>query len=294
MARADDSEFKAFTSGLSAAYQRIGGGKIALDTNRLRALVREHKAGAFRFVELHCEMAQSQPGYLQPALVVATAYDAEFGGTELVQMVNDRARELGSLAAEEISQIQVTLPPEDSPAEGRGTAGTTMQHPGALGSAPDSQETDPVTLFEGLMQARIGLEVIAAWVAQMRPRYERPDFAQIRDQSAITDLSWYDWDDEQRTLMIVLKQVSQVTERIEEQEPEKAALYAQAVFLACPLLAHDEAAGKFAARAGFVLSDTGHMLLAADALSYSVAALDRWGGDLGGRQSPGGGDLADL
>ena len=56
-----------FTAALEAATERLGGGKVGLDSNRVRAAVREHREAAQRYVELHCVMAASQPGYLQPA-----------------------------------------------------------------------------------------------------------------------------------------------------------------------------------------------------------------------------------
>jgi hypothetical protein len=41
-------------------------------------------------------MAASQPGYLQPAIMVAAAYRVEFEDNELMELVTNRARELGA------------------------------------------------------------------------------------------------------------------------------------------------------------------------------------------------------
>lgn len=83
-----------FNQGYEACQQRIGGGKVGVDSTCVRTLVRGSREAALRFVELHCVMASSQPGYLQSAIVVATAYQVEFQDTTLVEMVMERAQAL--------------------------------------------------------------------------------------------------------------------------------------------------------------------------------------------------------
>ena len=96
MPRVTNEELRAFITAFDAATTRVGGGKLALDSGALRVAVREHREAAYRYVELHCVMAASQPGYLQPAIIVATACYVEFEDTSLLDMVNARADELNA------------------------------------------------------------------------------------------------------------------------------------------------------------------------------------------------------
>ncbi|MGH8497350.1 MAG: hypothetical protein ACRERV_00830 [Methylococcales bacterium] len=86
-----------FDQELRKAFQRVGGGKIGADSNSVRAAVRANKAAAYRYIELHCQMAASQPGYLQPAMMVAAAYQVEFNDETLVELVLKRAKELNAM-----------------------------------------------------------------------------------------------------------------------------------------------------------------------------------------------------
>src|SRR5687767_10067502 len=98
MPNVSNESMKAFAEKIQNAAQRLGGGKVGLDSNVIRAVVRADKDAAYRYVEVHCMMAASQPGYLQPALIVATAYQIEFGDDVLVKMVNERAGALDANA----------------------------------------------------------------------------------------------------------------------------------------------------------------------------------------------------
>ncbi|MCX6678643.1 MAG: hypothetical protein NTU95_11975 [Methanothrix sp.] len=89
-----NKEMEAFDKGFHDCMERIGGGKVAADTTCVRRLVRLQPQIACRFVEIHCFMAQSQPGYLQPALMVAGAYQVEFNDDCLMKMVLDKAKDL--------------------------------------------------------------------------------------------------------------------------------------------------------------------------------------------------------
>lgn len=96
MANVSNESIRAFTDGMEKCMKKIGGGKVGMDSTCIRNLVRAHKDVAYRYVELHCMMAQSQPGYVQPAIIIATAYQIEFQDDTLYQMVMNRAKELGA------------------------------------------------------------------------------------------------------------------------------------------------------------------------------------------------------
>src|SRR5687767_2683092 len=96
MPQVTKQEFDAFAADFRQCIQRVGNRRVAIDSMCIRQLVRASPPIAYRFVELHCMMAQSQPGYLQPAFLVATAYLIEFDDDTLTKMVMDRATELGA------------------------------------------------------------------------------------------------------------------------------------------------------------------------------------------------------
>jgi CRISPR/Cas system-associated protein Cas10 (large subunit of type III CRISPR-Cas system) len=91
-------DLERFDQDLRKSFQRLGGGKLGLDSNSVRAAVRSNKDAAYRYVEIHCHMAAGQPGYLQPAIIVATAYQVEFDDETLVDMVMKRANDLNAMA----------------------------------------------------------------------------------------------------------------------------------------------------------------------------------------------------
>jgi hypothetical protein len=86
-----------FLRKLQETYQRVGGGKVGVDADSVRALVRSNKEAAYRYVELQGIAAAGQPGYLQPAMIVAGAYQVEFGDDTLVELVLKRAKELNAM-----------------------------------------------------------------------------------------------------------------------------------------------------------------------------------------------------
>ncbi|MFO1432754.1 MAG: hypothetical protein U1F76_21975 [Candidatus Competibacteraceae bacterium] len=90
-------DLEKFDQEFRQAFQRLGGGKIAADSNSVRAAVRSNQAAAYRYVEIHCQMAASQPGYRQPAIAVAAAYQVEFNDPVLVELVMKRAEELNAM-----------------------------------------------------------------------------------------------------------------------------------------------------------------------------------------------------
>jgi len=96
MANVSNESIKAFNDGLGKCTKKIGGGKVGMDSTCVRNLVRANRDVAYRYVELHCLAAQSQPGYVQPAIVIATAYQLEFQDDTLYQMVMNRVKELGA------------------------------------------------------------------------------------------------------------------------------------------------------------------------------------------------------
>jgi hypothetical protein len=98
MPKVTGESLKAFSDQFQNAVQRVGGGKVGLDSKLVRAAVRANREAAYRYVELHCRMAASQPGYLQPALIVAGAYQIEFEDDALIKMVKERADALDAHA----------------------------------------------------------------------------------------------------------------------------------------------------------------------------------------------------
>ncbi|HKY44137.1 MAG TPA: hypothetical protein VJM50_13715 [Pyrinomonadaceae bacterium] len=96
MPKVSNEAFRAFNEGLEKCTKKVGGGKIGMDTICVRNLVRANKDAAYRFVEIHCMMAPSQPGYVQPAIIIATAYQIEFQDNTLYEMVMNTAKELGA------------------------------------------------------------------------------------------------------------------------------------------------------------------------------------------------------
>jgi hypothetical protein len=96
MPKVSNEAIRAFNEGFEKCYQRIGGGKIAMDSTCIRELVRANPEVAYRTVEIYCFLAQSQPGYLQTAVIIATAYQVEFRDESLSKMVEERAHALGA------------------------------------------------------------------------------------------------------------------------------------------------------------------------------------------------------
>jgi hypothetical protein len=98
-------EFELFNSEFETCVRRIGGGKIGFDIDCLRALVRKYRLGAERWVQVHLMAAASQPGYLQPAVIVAGAIQVEFGDDSLYRQVVERANELGTDTLTRITRV---------------------------------------------------------------------------------------------------------------------------------------------------------------------------------------------
>ncbi len=90
-------DFEKFLRELQKLFQRVGGGKASIDFDSVCAVVRSNKAAAYHYVELQCLAAASQPGYLQPAMIVAMAYKMEFNDETLVELVLKRAKELNAM-----------------------------------------------------------------------------------------------------------------------------------------------------------------------------------------------------
>jgi hypothetical protein len=86
--------FERFEVGFDGCLERIPGRKLKADMDKLRSLVRDQEAAAYRFVEVHIRMAAGQPGYLQPAAIVAVAILEEWGDRSALLQVERRAEEL--------------------------------------------------------------------------------------------------------------------------------------------------------------------------------------------------------
>jgi hypothetical protein len=115
MVQVSNEELRRFDEKLKACQRRIGGGKVAMDSDALRKAIRLHKEAAYRYVEIHCAMAASQPGYLQPAMIVASGFQVEFDDASLVSMVGERAKALN--AWEHIKRIGISPDMESAQGE---------------------------------------------------------------------------------------------------------------------------------------------------------------------------------
>ena len=93
--KVSNDDIAAFESSMNAATERIGGGKLAISSDKLRAAVKQQKHAAYAYVDAHIMGAAAQPGYLQPAVMVATAILVEFSDNGPLQRIQDRANELG-------------------------------------------------------------------------------------------------------------------------------------------------------------------------------------------------------
>ena len=96
MGKVSNDAIKKFTNRMNACMKRIGGGRIAMDTGAIKALVRKERETAVRMVEIYCHMAQSNHAYFQGALMIATAYYVEFDDRSLMQMVHKKVKAAGA------------------------------------------------------------------------------------------------------------------------------------------------------------------------------------------------------
>jgi len=96
MPKISNEALHAFNEGFDKCMQKLGNRRVGVDSTCLRKLVRENQEIVWRFVELYCVMAQSQPGYLQTVFIVATAYQIEFQDDTLVKMVMEQVDALGA------------------------------------------------------------------------------------------------------------------------------------------------------------------------------------------------------
>lgn len=103
MPHVSNDDISKFDQAFKGAVQRLGNGKVGIDSNAVRALVRQQKAAAYRYVELHCHAAVSQPGLLQVAIIIAGAYQVEFNDDSLMRMVTENSQELN--AGEHLNSI---------------------------------------------------------------------------------------------------------------------------------------------------------------------------------------------
>jgi len=89
-----NEQLQRFAKDFNQCTPNIGGGKTAVDTARLRKLVRAQRDAAVRFVEIYCHTAASQPSSIRTAYVVAMALHVELGLTSAMDIVLQRANEL--------------------------------------------------------------------------------------------------------------------------------------------------------------------------------------------------------
>jgi hypothetical protein len=91
-----NEDINRFEGSFKECTERLGGGKLGVSSTKVRQVVRQQRRAAYRFVEIHLLMAASQPGYLQPAYIVATALMVEFDDPGPMRRVEQRAAELGA------------------------------------------------------------------------------------------------------------------------------------------------------------------------------------------------------
>ena len=96
MSEVTSKEIRDFADEISNMAVRMGGGKVGIDAMSIRRLVKHKRRVAKRYVELQCLMADSQPGYLQPAMLVAGAFVVEFQDHSLLEKVAQKAKELNA------------------------------------------------------------------------------------------------------------------------------------------------------------------------------------------------------
>lgn len=87
-------ELDRFENAFDECSETVGNRKVKISTIKLRQVVKEQRRAAYQFVETHLMMAAAQPGYLQPASIVAAALMAEFDDPAPMRRVQERAEEL--------------------------------------------------------------------------------------------------------------------------------------------------------------------------------------------------------
>ena len=83
----DYERVAAFIRKLSARGERLGGGKVGLDSLRVCRLVAEDPDAAAAAVFACCEQGKTEPTCFQLALAIAAAYQVELGDDSLMQRV---------------------------------------------------------------------------------------------------------------------------------------------------------------------------------------------------------------
>jgi hypothetical protein len=96
MKKISNEAVESFAQRMDASMKRVGGGKVAVDSMSMRALVREEPEVAARVAEIYCMMGQSNHAYFQGALLIATAYFVEFQDDSVMRMVHERAESAGA------------------------------------------------------------------------------------------------------------------------------------------------------------------------------------------------------
>lgn len=114
MTSVSNQEIREFSQEFEKCYQRIGNGRVAMDSTCLVNLINSRPKEAKRFIEIYCTLAQSQPGYLQTAYLVATAYSFALKDDSLLEIVKKRVEELD--AFEYIKSISTFMTLEEAKA----------------------------------------------------------------------------------------------------------------------------------------------------------------------------------
>ena len=92
MAKDSAAEFLTALNGLA---KRIGNRKVEIDTDDVRALVRNSAEGAREYVKAVCVLASSNPTLLGLGMNVAAAYAVEFNDLSLMKQVEETAKQIG-------------------------------------------------------------------------------------------------------------------------------------------------------------------------------------------------------
>jgi len=86
-----------FNDAFFALQTQLGSGKVAIDFNRLRKLVRSDTDSAYACVQLYRKLAETKREHFGNALIIARAYELETGDMGLVAELRPLAEALGAM-----------------------------------------------------------------------------------------------------------------------------------------------------------------------------------------------------
>ena len=90
----DHQPSQAFVDGLRQCVKRQPNGRDDIDLDRVVALVGGDPQAAWAYTQFACRQAQTAPGFLSPAALVAEAYRLATDDDTLIQLVDRRRRDI--------------------------------------------------------------------------------------------------------------------------------------------------------------------------------------------------------